>query len=165
MHQSLQAHAPQAATPSVPRLQPRAPQAATPCIPRCIGLGMLTLTMASSDESNRMLCSRPLAASFAAAVVVASYGAGLGPVVALLPAELLPAAHRASGASVAWSVMWLAQCLCAAVHLELLERLGPRVFVPNMVVLVLGFGFALAVMPETRGKSLEKIAQEMSATD
>ena len=41
----------------------------------------------------------------------------------------------------------------------------PRVFVPNVVVLVLGFGFALAVMPETRGKSLEKIAQEMSATD
>ena len=34
-----------------------------------------------------------------------------------------------------------------------------------MLVLVLGFGFALAVMPETRGKSLEKIAQEMSATD
>ena len=167
MHRSLQPHAPQAATPSVPRLQPRAPQAATPCASRCIGLGMLTLTMASSDEdeSNRMLCSRPLAASFAAAVVVASYGAGLGPVVALLPAELLPAAHRASGASVAWSVMWLAQCLCAVVHLELLERLGPRVFVPNMVVLVLGFGFALAVMPETRGKSLEKIAQEMSATD
>jgi len=140
------------------RLHPRA-------VSRCVGLGMLTLIMSSSDESSRMLCSRPLAASFAAAVVVASYGAGLGPVVALLPAELLPAAHRASGASVAWSLMWLAQCLCAAVHLELLERLGPRVFVPNMLVLVLGFGFALAVMPETRGKSLEKIAQEMSATD
>ena len=162
------------------RCQPRAPQAAPPCttgcnpvrlrlhpraVSRCVGLGMLTLIMSSSDESTRMLCSRPLAASFAAAVVVASYGAGLGPVVALLPAELLPAAHRASGASVAWSLMWLAQCLCAAVHLELLERLGPRVFVPNMLVLVLGFGFALAVMPETRGKSLEKIAQEMSATD
>ena len=43
---------------------------------RCVGLSMLTLTMASTDESSQMLCSRPLAASIAAAAVVASYGAG-----------------------------------------------------------------------------------------
>ena len=108
---------------------------------------------------------RPLAACFAAAVTVIGYGTGLGPVVALLPAELLPAEHRASGADVAWSVMWLAQCLTAAVHLEQARALGPQTFVPHIAVLALGFAFALAVMPETRGKSLEKIAQEMSATD
>ena len=51
--------------------------------------------------------------------------------------------------------MWLAQCLTAAVHLEQARALGPQTFVPHIAVLALGFAFALAVMPETRGKSLE----------
>ena len=125
-----------------------------------VGLGMLTVVLASTDNE-----IRPLAASFAAAVTAGGYGVGLGPVVALLPAELLPAPHRASGSGVAWSVVWLTQFFAAAVFLLQANALGTQLLLPHVGVLALGLVFALLVMPETRGKSLQAIEYEMSISD
>ena len=125
-----------------------------------VGLGMLTVVLAAPPTE-----IRPLAASFAAAVTAGGYGVGLGPVVALLPAELLPAAHRASGSGVAWSVVWLAQFFAAAVFLLQANVLGAQLLLPHVGVLALGLVFALLVMPETRGKSLQAIEYEMSISD
>jgi len=95
---------------------------------------------------------------------VSSFGIGLGPVPGLLPAEVFPAAQRSSGSGLANSAMWLANFLSAQIFLTQALTLETNAFVPHLVILVLGFLFALSSVPETRGKSLEQIEKEMSAT-
>ena len=92
------------------------------------------------------------------------FGIGLGPVPGLLPAELFPAAQRSSGSGLAWSAMWLSNFISAQLFLPQAAWLGTQAFVPNLVVLCVAFGFAYFSVPETRGKSLEQIEREMSAT-
>lgn len=49
-------------------------------------------------------------------------------------------------------------------HRTQANALKTNAFVPHAAVLCLGFLFAYSVVPETRGKSLEQIEQEMSQT-
>jgi len=93
---------------------------------------------------------------------VASFGIGLGPVSCLLPSELFPAAHRASGSGLAFSVLWLTQFVTTFFFLLQANALGADAFVPHVCVLALGLVFTVLHVPETRGKSLEQIEREMN---
>mmetsp|Transcript_33939 Transcript_33939/g.89276 ORF Transcript_33939/g.89276 Transcript_33939/m.89276 type:complete len:377 (-) Transcript_33939:102-1232(-) len=95
---------------------------------------------------------------------VSAFGIGLGPVACLLPAEIFPAAYRSTGSGLAMSAMWLANFVSAQLFLPQAQALQTQAFAPHLGVLVLGGLFAYAAVPETRGKSLETIEREMSAT-
>ena len=95
---------------------------------------------------------------------VSAFGIGLGPVALLLPAEIFPAAYRSTGSGLAMSAMWLCNFVSAQVFLPQALLLQTQAFAPHLGVLLLGLLFAVLSMPETRGKSLETIEREMSAT-
>ena len=60
--------------------------------------------------------------------------------------------------------MWVANFVSVQLFPTQAELLRGQAFVPHLVCLCLGFLFALAVVPETRGKSLEQIEREMGET-
>jgi len=99
-------------------------------------------------------------------LLVSGFGIGLGPVPALLSAELFPAAHRVSGSAVAWTTMWMANFVTTQLFLLQVNWLGPsNMFVPHTAVLLTGILVAFCNVPETRGKSLEQIEREMAQRD
>ena len=61
--------------------------------------------------------------------------------------------------------MWLAPFVAAALFLLQANALGSQLLLPHVGALLLGLGYAYAMLPETRGKSLEMIEQEMSISD
>lgn len=128
-----------------------------------LGMGLatagLTISLGLSDAHT--------AGNLAAVCVIAfvsAFGIGLGPVPGLLPAEVFPAAHRSAGSGVACSAMWLANFISAQFFLVQAAALGAQAFVPHLLVLIAGGLFAFVAVPETRGKSLEQIEREMSAS-
>ncbi|HEY6433427.1 MAG TPA: sugar porter family MFS transporter [Acetobacteraceae bacterium] len=96
------------------------------------------------------------AASLAA--YVGCFAIGLGPVFWLLISEIFPLAIRARGMSAATIANWLANLMVALTFLRLVDLLGrPGVF---FLYAALTFGalvFARALMPETKGLSLEAV--------
>jgi len=96
------------------------------------------------------------AASLAA--YVGCFAIGLGPVFWLLISEIFPLAIRARGMSAATIANWLANLAVALTFLNLVDLLGrPNVF---FLYAALTFGallFARALVPETKGLSLEAI--------
>jgi MFS family permease len=96
------------------------------------------------------------AASLAA--YVGSFAIGLGPVFWLLISEIFPLAIRGRGMSAATIANWLANLVVALTFLDLVDLLGrPGVF---FVYAALAFGallFARALVPETKGLSLEAV--------
>lgn len=95
---------------------------------------------------------------------VSAYGLGLGPVTYLLPAEIFPAAYRSAGSGLAMSTLWLANFCSAQAFLPQASLLNQRAFMPHVAILAVALLFAAAVVPETRGKSLEQIEREMNDT-
>ncbi|WP_428483523.1 sugar porter family MFS transporter [Rhodopila sp.] len=96
------------------------------------------------------------AASLAA--YVGFFAIGLGPVFWLLISEIFPLAIRARGMSAATIANWLANLVVALTFLDLVDLLGrPGVF---FLYAALTFGallFARALVPETKGLSLEAV--------
>ena len=121
--------------------------------------GGLTAALDHADE-----WWAPTACVFSVGAFVAAFGVGLGPVVPLMPAELFPAQHRASGSAIAWSAHWIGNFATAQSFLFQYRFFGSALFAPHAAALTIGLVFAAASVPETRGKSLEQIEHEMSAT-
>ena len=96
------------------------------------------------------------AASLAA--YVGCFAIGLGPVFWLLISEIFPLAIRGRGMSAATIANWLANLVVALTFLDLVDLLGrPGVF---FLYAALAFGallFAHALVPETKGLSLEAV--------
>lgn len=91
-------------------------------------------------------------------VYVSFFAIGLGPVFWLLISEIFPLSIRAQGMSTATIVNWLANLVVALTFLGLVGVLGhAAVFVLYAVLTFAGFGFAYALMPETKGLTLEAV--------
>jgi len=114
----------------------------------------LVLSLASDDWL-------PLGCGVSMVLYVGAYAIGLGPVSGLLPAELFPAAYRAAGTSVAMCVQWLSSFAVAQLFLAQAAELTANLFVPHVVILVVGFLCCVCSVPETRGKSLDQIEKEL----
>lgn len=96
------------------------------------------------------------AASLAA--YVGSFAIGLGPVFWLLISEIFPLAVRGRGMSAATIANWLSNLVVALTFLNLVDLLGrPGVFALYAVLTFAAFLFARALVPETRGLSLEAV--------
>jgi sugar porter (SP) family MFS transporter len=89
---------------------------------------------------------------------IVSFGIGLGPVMWLLISEIYPTRIRGRAMSLATVSVWGANWLVAGTFLSLIRAAGPAgTFWIFSAISVLAFGFCVAFVPETKGKTLEAI--------
>lgn len=92
------------------------------------------------------------------AAYVGFFAIGLGPVFWLLVAEIFPLATRARGTSVATFANWAANLVVALTFLLLIDAFGAAAtFFLYAFMSVGAFIFTQALVPETKGKTLEQI--------
>ncbi|KAI9921253.1 hypothetical protein PsorP6_001824 [Peronosclerospora sorghi] len=89
---------------------------------------------------------------------------GLGPIPWLMAAELFPPKSRTAATSIATMVNWLGLFVVGIVFPTMQDALGNAIFMPFALCLVLTLGFALQFVPETKGKTLDEIYQDLSHT-
>lgn len=126
-----------------------------------IGMLLSTLVLTFVLSSPSCLWTAP-AAVLAVVSFVASFGIGLGPVPWLLPAELFPQDKCAMGSAVAASCNWLANFVAGQAFLPMTSALHGFCFLPFAVVLLLFVYFVHHAVPETRGKTLEQILDDVN---
>ena len=99
-------------------------------------------------------------------IYIASFAVGLGPVFWLMISEIYPIGVRGAAMSVSTIANWGANFLVAATFLSLsgaITRQGTFFLYAGMAILALIF-FSLRI-PETQGKSLEEIQEELVDAD
>ena len=79
--------------------------------------------------------------------------------------EIYPPAIRSSAMSVSSTINWLSNFAVSLAFPHLSARLGPYAFVPFVAFLVLTSAFVGCAVPETRGKSVEEIAEELGVDE
>jgi SP family galactose:H+ symporter-like MFS transporter len=98
----------------------------------------------------------------ALAAYVGGFAIGLGPIFWLLIAEIFPFAVRGRGMSVATVANWGSNLAVTVVFLDLIRLLGTAgTFLLFAVLTVAGLGFAFALVPETKGRTLEQIEADL----
>lgn len=91
-------------------------------------------------------------------VYVGSFAVGLGPVFWLMLSEIYPLCIRGRAMSVGTAANWTANLVVALSFLTLTQVLGkPATFLLYGVVSIGAWLFALFLVPETKGKTLEEI--------
>ena len=89
------------------------------------------------------------------------FGIGLGPVVWLLISEIYPTKIRGKAMSLATLSVWGANWVVAGTFLSLIRGVGPAgTFWIFAFVCLLAFAFCFALVPETKGKTLEAIERD-----
>ncbi|HEY3757518.1 MAG TPA: sugar porter family MFS transporter [Opitutaceae bacterium] len=93
---------------------------------------------------------------------IGCYAMSLAPVTWVVIAEIFPTRLRSQAMSVAVAALWIACFLLTYTFPMLNAHLGPAgTFWLYAAICVAGFIFIFARLPETRGKTLEKIAKEL----
>ena len=97
---------------------------------------------------------------------VVFFGVGLGPVMWLLISEIYPTKIRGKAMSLATLSNWGADWLITGTFLSLVHWAGPAgTFWIYGVICAAAFAFSYAMVPETKGKSLEAIERYWSKLD
>jgi len=94
---------------------------------------------------------------------VGVFGLGLGPIPWLITAEILPPNALPSGGSAATVVNWSSNAFVALTFGPLSNVLSSFSFVPNAVILVVFIAYLSYNMPETKGKTLAQIQDELQS--
>jgi len=88
------------------------------------------------------------------------YAISYGPISWLYMSEVFPQHLRASGMSVATMVNWATQAVVSFTFLDALNKFGPTVvFWTYGIIGIAAFIFIYYNVPETKGKSLEELAE------
>jgi sugar porter (SP) family MFS transporter len=96
-------------------------------------------------------------------VFVMAFGISLGPLPYVLMSELFPLALRGAGMGIASATAWAANVLVSLTFPILAEAMGiPLVFGLYGLVSVAALAFVIALVPETRGRSLELIEANLA---
>ncbi len=91
-------------------------------------------------------------------VYIFAYGIGIGPIFALMCAEIFPTRLRGTGVSIAFCLNWAATLLVSITFLSLLRHLGNALtYWLYALLAVAALVFCWFLVPETKGKSLEQI--------
>jgi SP family galactose:H+ symporter-like MFS transporter len=99
-------------------------------------------------------------ATISLAAYVGSFAIGLGPVFWLLISEIYPLSVRGLAMSIATVANWLSNLIVALTFLSLVGSIGrPGTFWLYAAIGVGAWFFAHALVPETKGKSLEEIEE------
>lgn len=132
---------------------------------RLLGGGATIMTLALVGLAVSLGLSGSTAAAYGAVlcvlVFIGSAAASLNVVVFIIPSELYPLRIRATAMSVTMFANWMMNFLVSLTFLSLIQALGGSVtFGLYAVVCALLAVFAIRVIPETKGKSLEEIERE-----
>ena len=93
---------------------------------------------------------------------IACYGLTLAPVTWVLISEIFPNRIRGAATAVAVSTLWIACFLLTYFFPVFKSSVGlPHTFWLYATICALGFVFVLLQVPETKGRSLEEIEQEL----
>ncbi len=95
-------------------------------------------------------------------VYIASFAIGMGPVFWLLSQEVFPTKERGNGSGVSVMGNWSANLIVSITFLSLIAFIGK----PGTFWIYAGFGlltffFSLFLVPETKGRTLEEVQQDM----
>lgn len=94
---------------------------------------------------------------------VVAFSLGWGPIPWLFMGEALPAKVRGPAASMVTALNWSCTFIITKTFPGMIEALGPSiVFFMFSGIMVLGFLYVLLLIPETKGKMLEEIEEELS---
>jgi MFS transporter, SP family, xylose:H+ symportor len=94
---------------------------------------------------------------------IASHAVGQGAVIWVFIAEIFPNKVRTKGQSLGCGTHWVFAALITLAMPYLLGRFEPHaIFVFFACMMVLQLAFVLFAMPETKGKSLESLAERLS---
>lgn len=97
---------------------------------------------------------------------IASFAVGLGPVFWLMIGEVFPLRVRGAGMSVSTVANWTANFVVAVTFLSLTSAIGrPATFWLYAALGVVTIVFVVARVPETKGKSLERLEDELTGGD
>lgn len=88
---------------------------------------------------------------------IVNYAVAYGPVAWVVVAEVLPLDVRAKGIGIASAVNWIMNFAVAQVTPVMITNIGYKTFIVFMSFCVAGFFWALLVLPELKGLSLEEI--------
>lgn len=94
---------------------------------------------------------------------VVAFSLGWGPIPWLFMGEALPAKVRGPAASMVTALNWSCTFIITKTFPGMIEALGPSiVFFMFSVIMVIGFLYVVFLIPETKGKMLEEIEEELS---
>jgi len=120
-----------------------------------IGLGFYFLfpSFAKADPWFGLLC---------VIVYIAGFAFSLGPVFWLMISEIFPLSHRSKAMAVCTIFNWAANFIVSYFFLQQIALIGkPATFWIYAFIGVLATGFIWLRVPETKGRSLEQIEQEV----
>lgn len=94
---------------------------------------------------------------------IASHAIGQGAVIWVFIAEIFPNSVRAAGQSFGVSTHWLLAAIIPSLMPSMISAIGAgSVFAVFAFMMVLQLLFVIFMMPETKGKSLEELSEELS---
>ncbi|MCW3062152.1 MAG: transporter [Capsulimonas sp.] len=93
---------------------------------------------------------------------IACYSASLAPVTWVVISEIFPNRIRGAAVAVAVSALWIASFILTFTFPILNAKLGPAgTFWLYSAICLMGFVFILRSLPETKGKTLEQLEEEL----
>ena len=125
----------------------------------CIGIGVSHLLCAWAYHAQW----RGTAVLVLTLSAIACYALTLAPVTWVLIAEIFPRRIRSQGVSTAVSALWIASFLLTYTFPFLNQLEGTAgIFLTYGVICLLGFVLVAALVPETKGRSLEQIGADVT---
>jgi MFS family permease len=96
------------------------------------------------------------------AVYIAFFSFGLGAVIWVVVSEIYPLIVRGSGMAMATMGHWVANFVVSLTYLSLIQAIGETFTLWLYALLCVGaFVFCYFLVPETKGRSLEEIEEEL----
>ena len=93
---------------------------------------------------------------------IACYAMTLAPITWVLISEIFPNRIRGTAISIAVSALWIADFVLTQTFPSLKAAVGTAgAFWLYAIICAAGFGFVMAAVPETKGKSLEELENNM----
>ncbi|CAD5983767.1 Putative metabolite transport protein YwtG [Planktothrix tepida] len=127
-----------------------------------IGMAISLALLAVSFQLPQLASSLGVAVVIILMLYVASFAIGLGPVFWLLISEIYPLNIRSKAMSVATVANWGANLIVAMTFLSIVNALGrPGAFWLYAVLTLCSVVFTYLLVPETKGRTLEQIQEEL----
>jgi len=97
------------------------------------------------------------------AICIIAFGIGLGPIPAIITSELFRERPRGKAVMLAGWFMWGSKIVVIMTYVFLLEAIGSYTFLLSAVFIGVSVVFIYFLLPETRNKTFDEIAQQLGS--